>query len=83
MRVQRTRAARFARTRSPLTRAPFGEGGALDGCGDTCTGRRGGAAVFAAVVGVPLSGTPPPPPNRLRQDSRVSDVDSGGEFRIT
>jgi hypothetical protein len=42
-----------------------------------------GAAVFAAVVGMPLSGTPPPPPNRLRQDSRVSDVDSGGESRIT
>jgi hypothetical protein len=42
-----------------------------------------GAAVFAAVVAMPLSGTRPPPPNRLRQDSRVSDVDSGGEFRIT
>jgi hypothetical protein len=42
-----------------------------------------GAAVFAAVVGMPLSGPPPPLPNRLRQDSRVPDVDSGGEFRIS
>jgi hypothetical protein len=42
-----------------------------------------GAPVFAAVVGMPLSGTPPLLPNRLRQDSRVSDVDSGGEYRIS
>jgi hypothetical protein len=40
-----------------------------------------GAAAFAAVVGMPLSGTPPPLPNRL--DSRVPDVDSGGAFRIS
>ena len=52
-----------------LSNQSFGEGGALDGCGDASTGRRVGAAVFAVMVGMPLSGTPPPPPNRLRQDS--------------
>ena len=42
-----------------------------------------GAAVFATVDGTPRSDTPPPLPNRLREDSQVSDVDSGGEFRIS
>ena len=60
-----------------------GEGGALDGVAMLARVATAGAAVFAAVVGMPLSGTPPPLPNRLRHDSRASDVDSGGEFRIS
>lgn len=61
------------------------EGGAMHGIGVTMRAQvvPAGAAVFAVVVGIPLSRTPPPPPNRLRQDSPVSHVDSGGEFRMT